>query len=280
MEYISWEDAVSWLVNQPDKQELVRACYYDRPLKSAAERYWYSQEWQAIRDFFPTPLGNALDLGAGNGIASYALARDGWKVSALEPNPSELVGGGAIQQLAQEVQLPIKVVQGFGEQLPFNDGIFDIVFARQVLHHAQNLRQLCSEIYRVLKPGGVLVAVREHVISSPHDLTKFLDAHPLHKLYGGEHAYRLEEYLKAMKSAGFRVKKVIGPFDSIINYAPKTDNSLQDELKKRFNSIPGGGILQSLFLNKRTFKLFLSLLSKVDNRPGRVFSFVSCKQER
>ena len=41
----------------------------------------------------------ALDLGAGRGISSYALAREGWQVTALEPDPSMLIGAGAIRSL-------------------------------------------------------------------------------------------------------------------------------------------------------------------------------------
>jgi ubiquinone/menaquinone biosynthesis C-methylase UbiE len=275
----TWEDAVSWLISQPEKQELVQACYYDKPLKSAAERYWKSEEWQAIQKFLPQYHGTALDIGAGNGIASYALAKDGWQVKALEPDSSDVVGVGAIRQLASESFLPIEVVQEFGERLPFDNQTFDLVFARQVLHHAQDLQQLCNEIYRVLKPGGIFIAVREHVISSPSDLPQFLNSHPLHNLYGGENAYLLKQYVQSIKLAGLQVKKVISPFENVINYAPFTEESLKQELNKKINRIPGGNIIYQLFSGRNTFKIFLNLLSIVDHRPGRLFSFVCYKPE-
>ena len=78
-EFQTWEDAVSWLISQPEQREIVQACYYDTPLKAAADRYWQSSEWQAIREFFPPCQEKALEIGAGNGIASYALAKDGWQ---------------------------------------------------------------------------------------------------------------------------------------------------------------------------------------------------------
>jgi SAM-dependent methyltransferase len=273
----TWEEAVSWLIAQPGQQEIVEACYYDTPLQSAADRYWHSSEWQAIRGFFPDSDGRALDIGAGNGIASYALAKDGWQVEALEPDASNLVGVGAIRQLANECNLPINVVQEFGEQLPFPDAHFNVVFARQVLHHAHDLSQLCREIYRVLKPGGIFIAVRDHEISAKADLPKFLDAHPLHKLYGGENAYLRSEYSEAIKSANLKVNLILGSFDSPINYSPYTPEMLKQKLSAQLNAIPALRLVTSFFLNQTIFPYTLKLLSKLDRRPGRVVSFICNK---
>ena len=44
---------MQWLIDQPDKRDLVVAAYYDDPLESAAERYWRSEEWQAIEHLLP-----------------------------------------------------------------------------------------------------------------------------------------------------------------------------------------------------------------------------------
>ena len=49
----TWEQAVQWLREQPDQQELVLGAYYDDPLPDAAQRYWRSEEWQAIRTLLP-----------------------------------------------------------------------------------------------------------------------------------------------------------------------------------------------------------------------------------
>lgn len=273
----TWEEAVSWLISQPDKQDIVKACYYDTPLKSTADRYWQSPEWQAIRPFLPTSPTQALDIGAGNGISSYALAKDGWQVTALEPDPSDLVGVGAINKLAVQEQLPITVVQEFGESLPFADESFNFVFARQVLHHAKDLSQLCREIYRVLKPGGIFIAVRDHVIAAKTDLPKFLNSHPLHKLYGGENAYLRSEYLDAIKSANLKVRHVLDAFDSPINYSPHTQDTLKQELSAKLNSIPAFGSIVKIATSDPLFPHTLKLLSKIDRRPGRAISFICQK---
>src|SRR5437016_10424413 len=106
---LTWEQAVQWLRNQPGQETLVRACYYDDPLLGAAQRFAGSDEWKETLALIPAPSGLALDLGAGRGISSYALARAGWQVTALEPDLSPIVGGPAIQSLAKEARLPIRV---------------------------------------------------------------------------------------------------------------------------------------------------------------------------
>jgi SAM-dependent methyltransferase len=275
--FISWEEAVTWLVAQPDKQDLVRDCYYDPSPEAAARRYWQSEEWGAIKAFLPCPPNRALDLGAGRGIASYALAKGGWKVVAVEPDPSDLVGGGAIQQIAQAGGLPIEVVQEFGERLPCESASFDLVFARQVLHHARDLTALCAEVFRVLKPGGKFIAVRDHVISSPDDLSAFWKIHPLHQLYGGENAYRSRQYKDAIRAAGFRLEKVLRPFDSVINYAPYTRDSLRGELKRRLARLPLGVVAGRLLDARIIMDIALALLSRFDHRPGRLYSFICSK---
>src|SRR4051812_17248898 len=108
---MTWEQAVDWLIQQPGSEVLVKACFYDDPLIDAATRYWQSTEWRAVRDLLPATPGKALDIGAGRGISSYALARDGWNVTALEPDPSEKVGAGAIRKLANEADLKIEIAQ-------------------------------------------------------------------------------------------------------------------------------------------------------------------------
>lgn len=266
----TWEQAVLWLRSQPDQTALVQAAFYDDPIINAATRYADSTEWQAVRALIPEPTGRALDIGAGRGISSFALARDGWDVVALEPDPSHVVGAGAIRSLSAESGVPIEIVQTWGEKLPFAEETFDLVYCRAVLHHAHDLKDLCREAARVLKPGGTMIATREHVISSPDDLPAFLGAHPLHDRYGGEHAYLLHEYRVALKSAGLIQRKILNPFASDINLYPRTQREVRERLARKMK-FPWPGAIPMYVLN---------FYGQTLDAPGRLYTFVYGKPDR
>jgi SAM-dependent methyltransferase len=274
----TWEEAVKWLRGQPDRQDLVLAAYYDDPLLNAAERYWQSEEWKEIQSFFPSAMSRALDVGAGRGIASFALARDGFsKVVALEPDASNVVGAGAIRLLAQQTGLPICVTEEFSERLPFDDASFDLVFARAVLHHTHDLDVACSEFHRVLRPGGKLIAVREHVLSCTEDLPRFLEIHPLHKLYGGENAFILNKYESAIKSAGFESLITLAPLNSVINFAPFSLNDLQEKIAQELAKNVPWPTSFSRKIIRIFWPVLRPILNAMDRRPGRLYSFVAVK---
>jgi SAM-dependent methyltransferase len=273
-----WEDAVRWLIAQPGSADIVRDAYFDDPLLDAADRFWASTEWQAVRAIIGDRRGTALDVGAGRGIASYALARDGFAVTALEPDPSTLVGGGAIRALAAETDLPIAVVDTVTDPLPFADAQFDVVYARAVLHHIPDLAQAMIQFARVLKPGGVFIACREHVISGPAQLPAFLDGHPLHHRYGGEAAFTTSHYADMIRGAGLTLRQVLGPLASPINYGPMTKPALKAAIAMRGRRVPGG---QRVIATALALPLvgdgLIALANRLDNRPGRHFTFVATR---
>ncbi len=276
---LSWEEAVRWLRAQPDKQELVRQCYYDDPLVIAADRFRNSEEWTAVKIFLkPYIPGKVLDLGAGRGISSYAFAKSGCSVTALEPDPSALVGANAIHSLAEDTHIFITIVQDYGEALPFPNDSFDVVYGRAVLHHSNNLSKLCTEVARVLRPRGVFFATREHVISKKEDLEQFLNSHPLNFLYGGENAFLLSEYKEAIQNGGLKLRKIIGPFESVINYAPMSKKEQHTMITSNLANLVGN-IFSGWLVGSRYVRQFYSwYLSQTSNSPGRLYSFLAFKK--
>ncbi len=279
---MTWEQTVEMLRGDPEKRELIYLCYLDNPLVDAAKRFADSDEWKAVQKFLPQKKGAALDIGAGRGISSYALARDGWKVTALEPDTSPVVGSGAIREFARDSCLEIEISESYGEQLPFGDNAFDLVYLRQVMHHASDLRQFVREIARVLKPGGLFIATREHVISRPEDLEAFLRSHGTNKYHGGENAYPVNVYKNALIAGNLKIVRVLGPLDSPLNYYPMTYDEWRMCCASPFSRIFGNGITLRVWNEKHLpGRCLLSLSARtrggLDKTPGRLYSFISQK---
>ena len=121
--------------------------------------------------------------------------------------------------------------------------------------------------------------MRDHVISKQADLPLFLERHPLHRFYGGEHAYLLRDYVHALKSAGFTINRMLRPLESAINLAPLTEDSLQEALAARLAQYPGGaGAARTLFGTPILYAGILKLLIAFDSRPGGLYSCVCTKR--
>ncbi len=50
----------------------------------------------------------------------------------------------------------VEYVRGIGEDLPAEDGVFDLVIIENCIDHVQDMHSVMSELRRVLRPGGVL----------------------------------------------------------------------------------------------------------------------------
>ena len=271
---MTWEEAVRWYRAQPGNDAAVRANYFDLPVRAAVERYAAGEEFSEVARLLGPGKGRAiLDLGAGNGIASFALARAHWKVTALEPDPGGEVGAGAIRALQKEFGLPVEVVAGTGGGLPFAEACFDAVFARQVLHHVPDLAHTMRELFRVLKPGGTLLALREHVVRDAAELRAFRENHPLHRHYGGENAHALAAYLDAAARAGFAVRETWGPVESILNFAPRPEAERQAQIQ-RITRERWCGLGRLLAWSPGFVAACVAAATARNASPGRIYSFL------
>jgi SAM-dependent methyltransferase len=271
----TWEDAVRSLLIDPSAHELVRDCYFDPPLEAAADRFHASAEWAAVRRVLGPAAGTALDIGAGNGIVSHALAADGWDTVALEPDGSDLVGSGAIRRLALLRGIPITVLDGVGESIPMPNSSCDVVIARQVLHHAHDLGAFCREMARVLKPGGRLLSYRDHVVDNPEQLVAFFAQHPLHGLYGGENAHAEGVYHSALVSAGLVVDRRWRQFEAEFNYAPKSAADVVFEAAHVVFPASIARPLARLGGAAAVYPAVGRVLSAIDRRPGRSVAYLA-----
>ncbi|MGH3509473.1 MAG: class I SAM-dependent methyltransferase [Nocardioidaceae bacterium] len=93
----------------------------------------------------------ALDLAAGTGKLTAGLVALGLNVTAVEPDPEMLA---ELRRLLPKVP----AMTGTAEAVPLPDASTDAVFVGQAFHWFDKVRAL-AEIGRVLRPGGVLVAL-------------------------------------------------------------------------------------------------------------------------
>lgn len=290
---MNWEETILYIRTLPEFKNLVEKAYFDEDLCLNVERFRCSEEFKETLRLLelhsPRNTGRLLDVGAGNGVSSAAFALAGYDVVAVEPDISDTVGAGAIRKIAKHYQLKnLQVHQYFAEKMDFHDNIFDIVYARQSMHHASNLVQFLKETHRVLKPGGLLMTVRDHVVFSKKDKAQFLKAHPLQKYYGGENAYSPAEYRAAMEGSGLRIITELHHFDNVINYFPmRSDeviNYVAIQRKQRYETLCNrlGGFARFKIV-QRFYDLYLYLRTGMTlglnekQIPGRLYSFICRK---
>ena len=98
--------------------------------------------------------GAVLDVGCGGGILSEEFAKDGFRVTGVDPSPKSI---NAAREHAAENSLDIEYLVGCGETLPFADDSFDIVACCDVLEHVDDPKLVIHEVSRVLINGGVFL---------------------------------------------------------------------------------------------------------------------------
>lgn len=111
----------------------------------------------------PVAGQTVLDYGCGNGENALPLAARGARVIGVDV--SEALLGLARQRLALHgLSGRASFVAGSAHELPLPDASADVVMGIAILHHL-DLDLAASEVYRVLKPGGLAI-VQEPVRNS------------------------------------------------------------------------------------------------------------------
>jgi ubiquinone/menaquinone biosynthesis C-methylase UbiE len=97
------------------------------------------------------PGQQVLDVAAGNGNATLAAARRWADVTSTDYVP-ELLERGRARAAAEH--LPVAFQEADAEDLPFDDGSFDVVLSVFGVMFTPNQEQAAQELLRVCRPGG------------------------------------------------------------------------------------------------------------------------------
>jgi SAM-dependent methyltransferase len=145
-----------------------------------------------------------LDLGSGEGWAAQHFAARGAEVVAIDVVPDPGFGLARAWRRMELTRTRFDLVVGDNERLPFAAQSFDIVFASNALHHHDHLDKLFASAYRVLRPGGRLIAMGDP-IATIYQQERDLTDGDREKSFGIiERRRRFPEYAAALWRAGFR----------------------------------------------------------------------------
>jgi ubiquinone/menaquinone biosynthesis C-methylase UbiE len=125
---------------------------------SADGRFFNNLEVHLLRDWLrPGPGDRILDIPAGTGRLSTALATDGATVIGTDIS-ANMLRVAASKRRGDELRR-VQFAQGSGVQLPFADETFDAVVSFKFFHLVPNERkpEFMREMARVLKPGKTMV---------------------------------------------------------------------------------------------------------------------------
>ena len=97
---------------------------------------------------------NILDFGSGEGITANHFAENNYVV-AIEPSQDMLVTRWADFEYRQ-IQGDVKALS------VFDDNTFDMIICHNVLEYIEDKKSVLAELYRVLKPQGILSIVKHN----------------------------------------------------------------------------------------------------------------------
>ncbi len=92
-----------------------------------------------------------LDVGCGAGVDLLRFARGGAVCTGIDISPSAI---GLARKNAEYQKLDVDLRVADAEDLPFDEGAFDLVFAHGVIQYSNSTQRVIDECRRVLKPGG------------------------------------------------------------------------------------------------------------------------------
>ncbi len=125
-------------------------------LSGGVDVYWRRRALDCALETSPQRV---LDLATGTGDFALAAARLGPQQVVGVDMAVEMLRLGAAKVAAKRPPMPLELLVGDAEQLPFQDHTFDMVTGAFGVRNFGNIPRGLAEAHRVLKPGGQLLVL-------------------------------------------------------------------------------------------------------------------------
>jgi ubiquinone/menaquinone biosynthesis C-methylase UbiE len=161
------------------------------------------------------PEGFFLDVGCGRAVDAIQLLERG--MSGVGVEVSDVMIEEANKALSEK-KLTMGLVRAFGENLPFADDSFDVVFCKGAIDHFYNPQLAIREMSRVTKPDGWVVLSVANFESAGFRLGRLITGMRIRKPEGVmpwdtpvDHTIRVDyKVLKALVRPSLQQEKIWG----------------------------------------------------------------------
>ena len=172
-----------------------------------------------------------LEIGGGTGIFSRHIMKHNIKLVAVDISPA------FIRRSRETTGDKVHYVLGDAENLPFEDGSFNAIFAISVLHHL-DIEKTLKEAARLLRKGGKIFFTEPNMLNPQVFFIKNVDFIK-HRYYWVPHetAFFRWRLKRTLERAGFYEISVKN-FDFVHPAIPKRFVSLWDRVGKHLEKMP------------------------------------------
>jgi DNA-binding transcriptional ArsR family regulator len=157
-----------------------RAAGWPDAVAGEMERHWSpGRTWESLARAMAAlvRLDDVVDVGSGDGSVAQLLAPRARSWTCVDR--SERVLTAARERLSHvPAAKSVRFVVGDAQSLPGRDASFDTALLLHVLSQIENPGRACAEAARVLRPGGMLVAVTLDAHDQADTTSAYGDVHP------------------------------------------------------------------------------------------------------
>ncbi|GJL80301.1 MAG: hypothetical protein NPINA01_32900 [Nitrospinaceae bacterium] len=181
--------------------------YSPRPDGQQIEAYYHEEEFYEKTNITAVEIvmdilahlnlrsGKLLDIGCGVGALVALAEKKGWDAVGMDPSP-KAVG------LAKQV-LDLDILQSYLGDAQFEPDTFDVVVLLAVLEHAFDPVSIMKNVWKILKPGGWVIAstpnldnISYHLMPNKEEYSWFIKEHINH--------FTLKTHRTLLETVGFQ----------------------------------------------------------------------------